>query len=48
MREDAPDEARVAFIEECTLMAQLRHANIVGMIGVVTKGLPLPMLVVLE
>ena len=45
IRDDAPDEANLQFVEEATLMAQLDHKHIVKMVGVVTKGTP--MLVVL-
>ena len=46
VREDAPEDAHLEFVEEATLMAQLQHTNVVRMAGVITKGQPI--LVVLE
>ena len=46
VRTDAPYEANLQFVAEAALMTQLEHPNVVRMIGVVTRGVP--MLVVLE
>ncbi|EDQ85046.1 uncharacterized protein MONBRDRAFT_29704 [Monosiga brevicollis MX1] len=41
LRKDALDNEREELLEEALVMAQMEHANVVGLIGVITKGRPI-------
>nr|8E4T_A Chain A, RTKC8 Kinase domain [Monosiga brevicollis] len=41
LRKDAMDNEREELLEEALVMAQMEHANVVGLIGVITKGRPI-------
>ena len=38
IKDSAPDDEKLEFLEEAELMAQLSHPHVVRMVGVVTRG----------